>query len=75
MATPFPRSQSQLLWEERDRKVQEQQPSSTQTLRNALQEKWNSVPSQTLQKLIERMPKTCKAVIKNRGGYFDESKI
>jgi hypothetical protein len=26
-------------------------------------------------KLIERMPKVCKAVIKAKGGYFEESKI
>ena len=26
-------------------------------------------------KLIERMPRVCKAVIKAKGGYFEESKI
>jgi hypothetical protein len=25
-------------------------------------------------KLVERMPRVCKAVIKAKGGYFDESK-
>jgi hypothetical protein len=26
-------------------------------------------------KLVERMPRVCKAVIKAMGGYFEESKI
>jgi hypothetical protein len=26
-------------------------------------------------KLVERMPRVCKAVIKANGGYFEESKI
>jgi hypothetical protein len=28
-----------------------------------------------LMKLVERMPRVCQAVIKTRGGYFEESKI
>jgi hypothetical protein len=28
-----------------------------------------------LMKLVERMPRVCKAVIKAKGGYFEESKI
>ena len=28
-----------------------------------------------LVKLVERMPRVCKAVIKAKGGYFEESKI
>jgi hypothetical protein len=26
-------------------------------------------------KLIERMPRVCKAVIKTKGGYFEESQL
>jgi hypothetical protein len=26
-------------------------------------------------KLVERMPRVCKAVIKAKGGYFEESEI
>jgi hypothetical protein len=26
-------------------------------------------------KLVERMPRVCKAVIKAKGGYFEESQI
>jgi hypothetical protein len=28
-----------------------------------------------LMKLVERMPRVCKAVIKAKGGYFEESQI
>jgi hypothetical protein len=28
-----------------------------------------------LMKLVERMPRVCKAAIKAKGGYFEESKI
>jgi hypothetical protein len=28
-----------------------------------------------LMKLVERMPRVCKAVIKAKGGYFEECKI
>jgi hypothetical protein len=28
-----------------------------------------------LMNLVERMPRVCKAVIKARGGYFEESQI
>ena len=65
----------ELLWEELDRKVRETQPSSLENLWNILQEQWNAIQPETLRKLINRMPKICAAVIKNKGGYFDESKI
>jgi hypothetical protein len=35
-------------------------------------------PSRLLEKhskLVERMPRVCKAVIKAKGGYFEESEI
>ena len=36
---------------------------------------WKTISGDYLMKLIERMPKVCKAVIKAKGGYFEESKI
>jgi hypothetical protein len=33
------------------------------------------VPGDYLVKLVERMPRPCKAVIKAKGGYFEESQI
>ena len=35
---------------------------------------WKSIPGDYLMKLVERMPRLCKAV-KAKGGYFEESKI
>ena len=32
-------------------------------------------PGDYLMKLVERMPSVCKAVIKAKGGYFEESQI
>ena len=32
-------------------------------------------PSRLLEKLVERMPRVCKAVIKAKGGFFEESQI
>ena len=33
------------------------------------------IPGDYLMKLVERMPRVCKAVIKAKGGYFEEYKI
>ena len=33
------------------------------------------IPGDYLMKLVERMPRVCKAVIKAKGGYFEESQI
>ena len=34
-----------------------------------------SIPGDYLMKLVERMPRVCKAVVKEKGGYFEESQI
>jgi hypothetical protein len=33
---------------------------------------WNSLPSDTLIRLVERLPRLIEAVIEAEGGYFDE---
>ena len=33
------------------------------------------IPGDYLMKLVERMPRVCKAVIKAKGGYFEESQV
>jgi hypothetical protein len=33
------------------------------------------IPGDYLMKLVERRPRVCKAVIKSKGGYFEESQI
>ena len=35
---------------------------------------WASLPATKLEKLVERMPNICKAVIEADGGYFVEKK-
>ena len=64
-------NQIEMVWDELDRRVNEKQPSSA----------YVGTPSKLLEKhsflmkLVERMPKVCKAVIKAKGGYSEESKM
>ena len=60
----------ELLWEELDRRVRDLKPTSLTGLWDGFNEAWNNIPPQTLQKLIERMPKLCTTVIKAKGGHF-----
>ena len=50
-------------------------PTSAQHLWELLQDCWKIISGDDLMKLIERMPRVCKAVIEAKGGYFEESKI
>ena len=65
----------ELLWEELDGRVRDLKPTSLPGLWDCLNEAWNNTPSQTLQKLIERMPKLCAVVIKAKGGHFQENSL
>ena len=65
----------ELLWEELDRRVRDLKPTSLPGLWDCLNEAWNNGPPQTLQKLIERMPKLRAAVIKTKGGHFQENRL
>ena len=66
----------EMVWDELDdRRVKERQPTSAQYMWELLQDCWKSIPSDYLMKLVERMPRVCKAVIKAKGGSFEESKI
>lgn len=65
----------ELLWEELDREVRKAPPTSTDNMWNKLQEAWARITPETLAKLLGRMPRLCAAVIKNKGGHIDESKI
>jgi hypothetical protein len=60
----------EMVWDELDRRVKEKQPTSAQHM-------WELLPvgKAFLVKLVERMPMVCKAVIKAKGGYFEECKI
>ena len=52
-----------MVWDEMDCRVKTKGPTSAQHLNTG----------DYLMKLIERMPGVCKAVIKAKGGYFEES--
>ena len=61
----------EIVWDELDRRMKEKQPTSAQHMWELLQ----TIGKAFLMKLVERMPRVHKAVIKARGGYFEESKI
>lgn len=63
------------LWDELDRKVREKCPTSQKDLWKYLQETWKEISIETMRKLVERLPRLVQAVISNRGGYVDESRI
>ena len=65
----------ELLWEELDRRMRDLKSTSLPGLWDCLNEAWNNIPPETFQKLIERMPKLCVAVIKAKGGHFQENRF
>lgn len=65
----------ELLWDELDRNVRTKQPANKNQLWMHLQTCWQEMTPEKLTKLVARMPRICAAVIKAKGGYFEESKI
>ena len=64
-------NRTESVWDELDRRVKEKQSTSAQHMWEFLQDCWKAFQV----KLVERMPRVCKAVIKANSGYFEESKI
>lgn len=65
----------ELAWDELDREVRRKRPTSENELFECLKASWENIPGSYFKKLLERMPRLCAAVIKAKGGYFDESKV
>lgn len=65
----------ELAWDELDRRVRERRPANQKQLFEYLKSEWQQLPGTYFKKLLQRMPQICHAVIKAKGGYFDESKI
>jgi hypothetical protein len=65
----------ELLWDELDRRIRKREITSGTQLWEVLQQEWRLIPTETLAKLTQRMPRVCKAVMRAKGGYFEESKI
>ena len=61
-----------LLWEQLDRMVRKECPSSQYNLWAVLQEAWGDISSDYL-KLTTGMPKVCKDVIAANGGFLDKN--
>jgi hypothetical protein len=64
-----------MVWDELNSRVKKKQPTSTQNMWELLQDCWKSIPGDYLMKLVEIIQRVCKAVIKAKGGYFEEPNI
>ena len=61
----------EMVWDELDHRVMEKQQQVLSICGNS----FKTVGKAFLMKLVERMPRVCTAVIKAKGGYFEEYKI
>lgn len=59
------------MWDELDRRLRQRNPAplTLQQLSNALQEEWRRIPLARIQRLIESMPRRCRAVIAAHGAH------
>ena len=61
------------LWEEMARQMEEEgKPTSLSGLWGMVQNVWKNLDGKVLEKLVDRMPETCRAVIEAKGGAIDE---
>lgn len=65
----------ELLWEEIDRRVRKLHPTSEEDLWQKLQQVWDNIEPECVEKLVARMPALMKMVIKQEGGYFKEKGV
>jgi hypothetical protein len=64
-------NQIDMVWDDLDHRVKEKLPTCAQHMWELLHDCWKIIPGDYLRKLVERMPRVCKAVIKAKGGYFE----
>lgn len=59
------------LWDDLDKRIRQRnvQPQTLQQLARALQEEWATIPQARIQRLIQSMPRRCRAVIDAAGGH------
>ncbi|CAH1973628.1 unnamed protein product [Acanthoscelides obtectus] len=65
----------ELLWDEFDRQVKNMHVTSEKQLFDSLKVCWESIATETLQKLVRRLPRICAAIIKARRGHIDEKNL
>ena len=56
-----------MVWDESDRRVKEKRPISAPHM-------WELIGKAFQVKLVEKMPRVCKAVLKAKGGYLKNTK-
>jgi hypothetical protein len=61
-----------MVWDELDHRVKKKQPTGARHTWELLQDSFGKAFQV---KLVERVPIVCKAVIKTKGGYFEESQM
>jgi hypothetical protein len=59
------------VWDQLDRRVHKRRnpPLTIQELTQALIEEWESIPQESLRRLVRSMPRRCEEVIRIRGGH------
>ena len=65
----------EILWDHLDREVRKNPPRGKNDLWSSIKTIWSTVDGQYLQKLCDRLPRICQAIIKSKGGRFDENAI
>ena len=63
------------LWDHLNIEVNKTCLKSSRDLFNKLQQAWNNMSVETLNKIFEKRPRLCKAVISAKGGHFDVKEI
>ena len=59
------------LWDQLDKRLRRRQlqPQTRLQLVNALRDEWRRIPQRRIRRLIQSMPRRCRAVIDARGGH------
>jgi transposase len=60
----------ELLWDEVDRQVQAQHPTNLPDLQRIVFSVWEALANEVVEKVVNRMPLICQAVMKAGGGLF-----
>ena len=63
-------NQTEMVWDELERRVKE----NSQQVLSVCGNSFNTVGKSFQVKLVERIPRVCKAILKAKGGFFEESK-
>jgi len=58
------------LWEIVNRKIRDQNYKNLNELYEAIKDVWKNIPEETINKLIQSMPKRCQDVINAKGYYY-----